>query len=181
VERGGVVDPGVDGHRADGQVRCGHAVGQPARQRSPLRRDSRRQPVDGRFSDEGAPNTWGANNYVDLTPGDGEQIMGLAVWREALFVFKESRFFVFYGTSSDSTGNPDFLFNSIEATVGPSSSKAIAVGRDGVYFLNQRGIYRTTGNTPELVSELLDPFFYGGTSDFYLSGTLNQAACLRRR
>ena len=58
------------------------------------------------FSNIGAPETWETDgnsgrgaNYVDLTPGDGEQIMAAVTWRDLVFVFKESKFFVFYGES----------------------------------------------------------------------------------
>lgn len=133
-------------------------------------------PSTVRFSDQGVPTTWGANNFFDVSPGDGEEITGMAVFNEQLFVFKNSRFVVFYGTSADSSGNPVFVERPVDAKVGACSPKAIAVGRDGVYFLNQRGVYRTSGGAPELVSPLLDPFFYGGASDFYLGGVLNQGA-----
>ncbi len=58
-----------------------------------------------KFSDAGDPETFGANNYVDLDPGDGEQIMAICNWREQLFVFKQTKFFRFYGTSTDEGGN----------------------------------------------------------------------------
>jgi hypothetical protein len=59
------------------------------------------------FSDPGAPDTWGANNFVQLTPGDGEPITAIATWRDLVFVFKRSKFFVFYGTSIDAERQPD--------------------------------------------------------------------------
>lgn len=129
-----------------------------------------------RFSDAQTVTTFGANDWVDLTPGDGEQIMGMVSWRDYLFVFKESRFFVFYTTSTDSTGEPVFEYRTVDTGVGMCSSRAVCAGTDGVYFLDQSGVYRTTGGEPELISGALDPLFYGNTSDFYLSGALNHGA-----
>ena len=129
-----------------------------------------------RFSDAGTATTFGANNYVDLLPGDGEQIMGVATWRDFLFVFKESKFFVFYTTNTDSSGNPVFEYRTVDTGVGLCSSRAVVAGTNGVYFLNQRGVFVTTGGEPQLISGQLDPLFYNTASDFYLSGALNHGA-----
>jgi hypothetical protein len=45
-----------------------------------------------------------------------------------------------------------------------------------VYFLSRTGVYRTTGTSVELVSPLLDPFFYNTTSSFYTGGSLNMGS-----
>lgn len=126
-----------------------------------------------RFSDPGVPTTWGDNNYVDLTPGDGEAIMGLAVWEELLFVFKETKFFVFTGTSTDATGSPIFNYRAVETGIGLVANRAVTAARDGVYFLDRTGVYRTTGDVPELVSDKIGPFFLGGTEGWYQGGSLN--------
>ena len=140
------------------------------------------------FSDPGDPLTFGANNYIDLSPGDGEAIMGLAVWRELLFVFKETKLFVFTGTSTDTDGSPIFDYYGVQTGVGLASSRALAVGREGVYFLDRSGVYVTTGQQPQQVSDVIDPLFPGATlPDFYsqaggvqLAGTYitNAAMCL---
>ncbi len=132
-------------------------------------------PSSVRFSDAGVPTTFGANNYVDLTPGDGEQIMGMAVFRNYLFVFKESKFFVFYGTDTDSAGAPIFRYRAVTSGVGLQASRALAVARDGVYFLGRNGVYKTTGNEdqPTLVSDKISPFFTGQVEQWYLGGVLN--------
>lgn len=128
-------------------------------------------PSSVRFSAERVPETFATNDYVDLTPGDGEQITGMIAWRDSLFVFKGSKFFVFYGTGDnpDAPGTPDFLYRAVDTGVGSVGGNTICAGRDGVYFLHQTGVYRTTGGAPELVSGVLDPLFvYGGSG--HLSG-----------
>jgi hypothetical protein len=130
------------------------------------------------FSDPGNPLNFASdspdNNYEQLTPGDGESIMGMIAWREYLFVFKETSFFVFYGTSVGQDGYPVFNYRQIRAGVGLASSRAVCAGRDGVYFLDRSGVYRTTGGEPEEVSNPVEPIFVSGTSDFYTGGTLSQ-------
>lgn len=134
------------------------------------------------FSNPGLPETWETDgtaprgaNYVDLTPGDGEQVMGAASFRNQLFIFKESKFFVFYGNNTASTGTPVFNYRLIDAGVGLASRRAVAVGLDGVYFLDRSGVYRTNGTEPTLVSSVLDPFFVGGTSIYFRRSPLNHA------
>jgi hypothetical protein len=124
------------------------------------------------FSDPGDPTSWTTTNYVQLTPGDGEAIQAAVVWRELLFVFKESRYFVFDGVGVDSEGLPEFNFRPVEAGVGMVSPRAIAVHPSGVYFMTRHGVYRTTGQEPELVSSMIEPIWSGEISSFYTGGTL---------
>lgn len=120
------------------------------------------------FSDPSVPDTWQTYNWVDLTPGDGEQIMGVCTFSNYLFVFKESRFFVFYGTTvSPEDGTPEFNYRAVEAGVGLASPNALCVAPDGVYFLADNGIYKTDGGLPVLVSGLIDPLFTGSLPALY--------------
>ena len=144
------------------------------------------------FSDPGAPETFGANNYVLLTPGDGEEIQSAVVYNNQLFVFKQSKFFVFYGNSTDATGSPIFNYRAVDTGVGvhpaPSALSSGATGAvcatpDGVYFVGNDGVYRTTGGPPVKVSAPLDPFFavpnsnppWRGLSPFWSAGVVWQA------
>jgi hypothetical protein len=133
-------------------------------------------PSTVRFSDAGVPTTFGAANFVDLTPGDGEQIMAVIAWSRYLFVFKESKFFVFNSTSTGQGGTPVFNYFTIDTGVGLAAPRAVCAARDGVYFLSRTGVYRTTSTNVELVSPLLDPFFYNTASGFYTGGSLNMSS-----
>lgn len=128
------------------------------------------------FSDAGVPTTFSANNFVDVTPGDGEAIMGVVAWERYVFVFKETKFFRFYGTSTGAAGTPVFDYEGINDGVGLVSSRALCAARDGVYFLGRDGVYRTTGSRAELVSPTLDPFFAGVQPDFMVSQPINLGA-----
>lgn len=134
------------------------------------------------FSEEGAPETWktagteaNPNNSIQLTPGDGEAIQGAIAWREYVFIFKESKFFVFYGVSTDAAGNPVFNYRTVDTGIGCASPRTICADQNGVYFMSRTGVYRTSGQEPELLSDKLEPLFYNTPSSFYTGGVIAQA------
>lgn len=130
------------------------------------------------FSDPGNAEAWHTTepeeNDVQLFPGNGEPIMAAVAWREFVFVFKETSFFVFYNVSGETS--PTFNFRPVEAGVGLASSRAVCAHHTGVYFMSRNGVYRTTGQEPELVSSLVEPIWTGDVSPFYLGGTLAQGS-----
>jgi hypothetical protein len=114
------------------------------------------------FSDPGAPTTFGANNFVTLVPGDGEEIQGAEVFNNQLFVFKRTKFFVFYGNTIDATGNPVFNYRAVHSGTGLALQDRVVAGFDGLYFQGADGIYKTTGGNPVCISRPIDPVFVGG-------------------
>lgn len=124
------------------------------------------------FSNAGTAETWTSSNYVQLSPGDGEEIVALIPWRGFIFAFKQSKFFVFYGESLDSTGNPVFNYRAVESGEGAPGPYAVVAARDGVYFANENGVFRTTGSDPEKVSDLINPLFLGNPSGYFKGGAV---------
>lgn len=121
------------------------------------------------FSDPDASQTYGATNWVQVGAEDGEEITGMVAWRDLLFVIKRSNLFVFYSTSIDATGNPIFNYRQVtlparaRATTNMGGENLIAAN-DGVYLLLSDGVYRTTGDIPQLMSANIAPLF-NGTGD----------------
>lgn len=102
------------------------------------------------FSDAGAPETYTATNWIQVSPGDGEKITAVVTWRDRVFVFKETQVFIFYGETPKADGSIDFLYHrstlptpmfryavSLSASVFNAAS-----GPDGVYYHAWDGIYR---------------------------------------
>lgn len=135
------------------------------------------------FSDQGLPETWQVTssppttyqNTLQLTPGDGEKITAMVAWRDSVFVFKQSKFFVIYGESIQANGGPVFNYRTVDSGVGCVGANAVCAGRDGVYFLDRTGVYRTSGGEPEQVSDVIDPFFTGRVSAYWQGGVFNHA------
>jgi hypothetical protein len=127
------------------------------------------------FSDAGTATAWTATNFLQLTPGDGEKVQSVIAWRDFVFIFKSNKFFVVYGESTDAGGNPVFEYRTVDAKVGCVGPKAAVAGTDGVYFVDRKGVYRTTGGEPERLSDPIEPIFLGGSSDYFLGGELLQS------
>jgi hypothetical protein len=127
------------------------------------------------FSDPGDPESWHTTepeeNQVQLMPGNGEPIQACVAWKEFVFVFKETSFFVFYAVGSPND-SPEFLFRPVDAGVGLVSPRAYCIHPTGVYFMARNGVYRTTGQEPELISSAVEPIWSGEASPFYTGGTL---------
>lgn len=131
------------------------------------------------FSNAGDAETWTAGDTVQITPGDGETIQGMCSWRDLLFVFKQSKFAVFYGNSVDSTGGSLFNYRLVE---GQGATPAVAastmrmpfwaVAPHGVYFYNRHGIWLTTGGPAVRVSLPLDAFFADLPQDYIHLGQM---------
>lgn len=128
------------------------------------------------FSDPGDPEAWHTTgteeNQVQLQPGNGEPIQACIAWKEFVFVFKETSFFVFTQQATDGNGSPEFVFRPVEAGVGLASPRAVCIHPSGVYFMARNGVYRTTGQEPEQISSLVEPIWSGEASPFYTGGTL---------
>jgi hypothetical protein len=130
------------------------------------------------FSGPNTPETFDtANDYVDLDPGDGERIVGAVNWGGQVFIFKLTKFFVFTGNSTDSTGGAVFNYRTVRHNLPPyvrsSSFSLVAAGVEGIYFLTRDGVYLTTGGQPVKISAPLDPLFAGDTvaSAYFTAGT----------
>jgi len=135
------------------------------------------------FSEDGKPESWMTagtaehpNNSVQLTPGDGEKITGCISWKEFTFVFKETKFFVFGGNSVDGEGNPIFNYRTVDNGIGCVAPRTICADLNGVYFMSREGVYRTTGQSPELISRQIEPIWKGDASPFYTGGVIAQGA-----
>jgi hypothetical protein len=127
------------------------------------------------FSDPGAPETFGANNYVDLLAhGDGSQIKAMTAWRDLLFVFKENSYYVFYGNSVDSSGNPVFNYRPVSLRVGvPGGPRNVVTAPNGVFFINAQGVWQADGRDVRKISQAIEPLFTDTANAAFQSGAMD--------
>lgn len=118
------------------------------------------------FSNPGEPEEYESTSFVEVSPGDGEEIVGCCVYNGQVFVFKETKLFVFYGISADAEENPLFNFHTVDlgtrilppgASAERGSGEYVTVGLEGVYFVSNDGLWVTTGGEATLLSGDLSP------------------------
>jgi hypothetical protein len=104
------------------------------------------------FSNAGDSTTFPTNNFVIPDAGDAETSFALLTWGDYLVPIRQTKMFVFYGVSVDSTGNPVFNYRrEIFGDLG--SMQSVAVAPDGIYLLTTKGLYKTVGGPMVQVSE----------------------------
>lgn len=128
------------------------------------------------WSKEGNPEEWESTSFIQFTPGDGEKVQAIVAWREFVFVFKETKYFVVVGTNTDGEGKPEFAYRPVEGGAGLASPRAVVSHPSGVYFMARNGVYRTTGQEPELISSPVESVWSGDKSSFYTGGVLAAAS-----
>jgi hypothetical protein len=128
------------------------------------------------WSEAGDPESYELTASEQFTPGDGERIQAVIAWKEFVFVFKETKFFVVPPAATDSEGRPIFNYRPVEGGAGLVSPRAVCAHPSGVYFMARNGVYRTTGQEPELISSPVSPVWEGDISPFYTGGTLSHAS-----
>lgn len=114
------------------------------------------------FSMPGNAEEYEGTAYVQLSPGDGEEIVGCVCWGGMVFVFKETKCFIFFGVSADQEGKPIFNFRTMDLgtrITAPShlAGEKVVAGNDSVYFVADDGVFATTGGEPSLLSTDLEP------------------------
>lgn len=113
------------------------------------------------------------NYHVDFTPGDGQYVDAGATWRELVFIFKQTKYFVLWGEAVAPDTTSYFQVREVVNNVGIAGPNALAVGRDGVYFLNYRGVYQTTGGDPKLISDAITPMWAHDLDVYFESEAIN--------
>jgi hypothetical protein len=142
-----------------------------------------------KFSDPGNGTVFGVNNYVDLDPGDSELIAEAVTWNTYTFIFKQSKFFVYTGTSVDGSGNPIFNYRAVRSGQGVRDAGGALATAEGVYFVNDAGVWLTTGGPPRKVSGAIDdlfqqnslPYTSSSVTNIIANGTIKRLAASRRQ
>lgn len=121
------------------------------------------------FSQPGNAEQWDETDYVDLG-WDGQSISAAVSWGGHVFVFKKTKFFVFYGNSVDSTGGTVFNYRTVDNAF-PGNDADITVGNiavapDGLYIWTSQGVFFTSGGTPRLISDPIQRMFTSTVSGY---------------
>lgn len=80
--------------------------------------------------------------FIDIQPGDGDQIMALGTFQNVIVIFKQ---FSIYQMTFDDTGDP--VVQPITNAAGCVSARSVKNVENDLYFLSREGI-RVLGNEP---------------------------------
>jgi hypothetical protein len=128
------------------------------------------QPQRIYFSDINNPDSFPANNFIDIKSVDVEDdtILAMEVVGEDLIVFKNRSVWVVF--------DPVTFENRRVSPVGVANTFATAVGENQVYFIAKTGIYSTDGESVVKLSKVIDPMFDGTASQAGLpTASINDA------
>lgn len=98
--------------------------------------------------------TW-SGDFIDISPGDGEDITGIKRSPRALLVFKPNHIYRVYDVN-DTDPDPSIF-------VGTYSQKSVVEAKDGYYFHDwtNSAIHRYTGGVPQEISKPIKPYLEG--------------------
>jgi hypothetical protein len=83
------------------------------------------------------PETWTADDYIDINPNDGDEVVGLGILKDELFIFKKNRIWALTGY-----GASDFTVDDMGERltgIGTQSKKSIVEASNDIYFLAHSG------------------------------------------
>jgi hypothetical protein len=87
-------------------------------------------------------------NFIDIQPGDGDEITGLGTFQNVIIIFKQ---FSIYQMTFDDTGDP--VVTPITNAAGCVSARSVKNVENDLYFLSREGI-RVLGNEPNFFSSI---------------------------
>jgi len=101
--------------------------------------------------------TWASTQFIDVSPGDGEDITGVKRTPRALLVFKPNHIYRIFGIN-ETDPDPQIL-------VGTYSQESVTTAKDGVYFhdWSNAAFHRYTGAAPVEISKPIKPYLEGVT------------------
>jgi hypothetical protein len=118
------------------------------------------------FSDPGEVDTFSANQYVELRPGEGGGgILGMKAYGEQLLVFKQKQMFVFYASTIDSGGNAVFHWRVVDLPSEFINHDGVVVTPLGVIVNLADGLYITNGGSFRAIGQQVKPFWVDSASE----------------
>jgi hypothetical protein len=107
-----------------------------------------------RWSHPSKPDSWRADDYIDIDSGGGK-ITGIISFRDHLLIFKTNSMWALYGYDDDS-----WQLIKVSMSVGCPSITAVTRSETAAYFFsasNKGAVYGYAGETPTYMSENLRP------------------------
>lgn len=93
------------------------------------------------FSNAGAAGVWDTDDWIDVSPDDGQQITAMVAYGESIIIFKESSVYVLSGTDPTS-----FTLYPLDAEVGTTAPASVHPAANLLLFFDPKaGAYSFDG------------------------------------
>ena len=93
------------------------------------------------FSNPGAAGVWDVEDWIDVSPDDGQQITAMVAYGESIIIFKENSVYVLSGTDATS-----FTLYPLDAEVGTVSPRSVHPSANFLLFFDAKaGVYSFDG------------------------------------
>lgn len=96
-----------------------------------------------RFSSVTDPTSWPVNNFIDVNPGDGQNITNMALYFNNLLIFKNDSTHTYAYEASPETG----IINRLSATIGASDKNCVAAHESYMYVYHEGNVYELVNST----------------------------------
>lgn len=112
-----------------------------------------------RFSDAATFGSWPANNFIDISRGDGQKLVDLQVFKSNLLLFKDhSTYFLAYD------GTPfDAIIENINTTIGPSEPYCVVPYENSIFVYQEGRVYELLNFDYQQIN-IKVPFFFDGSA-----------------
>lgn len=111
------------------------------------------------FSNAGDFSLWTGSDFIDISPGDGENLIDIAVYQDNLLLFKSDSIFVL----AYATKPADAEVRNISTTLGATAQHCVASFENSVFFYHEGWVYEVVNYNFDRVSIKI-PFAYDPTS-----------------
>lgn len=113
----------------------------------------------------GEPDHWPPQNNIEVCPPSEELLTGFVYGSEA-FVFSRERLYKLFPTLTGETGQLSYI--PTRCLKGPRARWMVTVGPQGIFFIADDGIYRTTGGEAISVTDpTIEDLFKGRARNGY--------------
>lgn len=111
------------------------------------------------FSNPGNFSTWTGTDFIDINPGDGQQLIDLVVYNDNLLLFKQDSSYVLAYDSRPS----DAVVRKISNTLGTSKSHCVVNYENSVFIYHEGEVYEVVNYDFNRINTKV-PFAFDPTS-----------------
>lgn len=108
------------------------------------------------YSNLNTLNTWTDLDFIDVSPSDGDVLIGGIVLGGDMYLFK--KFAIYRVRLTGDSVNP-FIVQKTNSHVGALSTNGIVLSNNTIIFVANDGVYAFNGNISEKISTKIDPTF----------------------